>query len=485
MAETLTRVEKKNPFRGITDFFKDAAVNFIEGDAFVKLSLVVMGAGYFRRRQIVKGVIMTLFQVVIIFFIFAFAAHYLSRFGTLGTVQFATVFNRDTMRNEANNFDHSFQILLYSIVSIVVLAVFLLIYIRNISKVRALEVLDRAGGHIPTFKEDVMSARNERFHITLLSLPCLGIVLFTIIPLLVMIAVAFTNYDRHTMPPAALFTWVGFENFRTLFTNNIATSFGYAFGIVLTWTLVWAFVATFSNYFLGIALASFINNAKTKFKRLWRTLFIVSIAVPQFVTLLLVRNFFARTGIANTLAAEWGITEFLLNIGLIPSHLTYIPFLSHPDWARVMIILINIWIGVPFMMLIATGVLMNIPKELYESARIDGASPFKQYVYVTMPYMLFVTAPFLVTQVVNNINNFNVIYLLTQDVFRTMDQALANANAKETDLLVTWLHRLTQEQYDYKMASVIGIMVFIVCAVLTLIAFNLIINRNKEDKFQL
>jgi len=214
-------------------------------------------------------------------------------------------------------------------------------------------------------------------------------------------------------------------------------------------------------------------------------LFIVSIAVPQFVTLLLVRNFFARTGIANTLAAEWGITEFLLNIGLIPSHLTYIPFLSHPDWARVMIILINIWIGVPFMMLIATGVLMNIPKELYESARIDGASPFKQYVYVTMPYMLFVTAPFLVTQVVNNINNFNVIYLLTQDVFRTMDQALANANAKETDLLVTWLHRLTQEQYDYKMASVIGIMVFIVCAVLTLIAFNLIINRNKEDKFQL
>ena len=99
--------------------------------------------------------------------------------------------------------------------------------------------------------------------------------------------------------------------------------------------------------------------------------------------------------------------------------------------------------------------------------------------------MLFVTAPFLVTQVIHNINNFNVIFLLTQDVFITRDQMLANASAREIDLLVTWLYRLTQEQYDYKMASVIGIMVFVVCAIFTLIAFNLVIGRNKEDKFQL
>jgi len=154
-------------------------------------------------------------------------------------------------------------------------------------------------------------------------------------------------------------------------------------------------------------------------------------------------------------------------------------------WARTMIILINIWIGVPFTMLIATGVLMNIPKDLYESARIDGASPFKQFIFITMPYMLFVTAPFLVTQVIHNINNFNVIYLLTQDVFRTTNLELSRASAREVDLLVTWLFRLTQEQWDYKMASTIGIMVFVVCAIITLFAFNLIINRNKEDKFQI
>jgi len=361
----------------------------------------------------------------------------------------------------------------------------LFLYLKNIRSVRALEVRAIQGKRIPTFIDDVKSASDEKFHITLLSLPCLGIVLFTIVPLIVMISVAFTNYDQLNMPPASLFTWVGLDNFRVLFSDNITDTFSYAFGIVLSWTLIWAFAATFSNYFLGIGLASYINNKKTRLKRVWRTMFIIPAAVPQFVTLLLIRNFFATQGIANTIASDWGITDFLIRIGMVPAHLGYIPFLTDPNWARTMIILINIWIGVPFTMLIATGVLMNIPKELYESARIDGAGPFKQFTKITMPYMLFVTAPFLVTQVVHNINNFNVIFLLTQDVYRTTDQMLANSHAREVDLLVTWLYRLTQDQYDYKMASVIGIMVFIVCAIFTLLAFNLIINRNKEDKFQL
>jgi len=485
MTGTLTRIEKKNPFRVVGDFFKGVVVDFLQGDIFVKLSLLIMGIGYFRRRQIIKGLILTIFQIVIIYFAFTFAAFYLARFGTLGTVEFQSVFNPVTMKNEFNDFDHSFQILLYSIVSIIVLTGSFLIYLKNIRNVRALEVRAREGKKINTFFDDVKSAADERFHTTLLALPCSGIILFTIVPLIVMITVAFTNYDQQHMPPASLFTWVGIENFKALFENTMSSSFGYAFGIVLSWTLIWAFTATITNFFLGIALASFINNTKTKLKRVWRTAFVVTIAVPQFVSLLLVRNFFATTGIANTIASNLGITDFLIEAGLVASHLSHIPFLTDPTWARVMIILINIWIGVPFTMLIATGVLMNIPKDLYESARIDGASPFKQYIYITMPYILFVMAPSLVTSIVHNINNFNVIFLLTNDVFGTRDQMLASSHARETDLLITWLYRLTQDQYDYKMASVIGIMVFVVCAVFTLIAFNLVINRNKEDKFQL
>jgi len=479
------RVKKKNPFVAIGGFFKGIAIDFVQGDAFVKLSALVMGAGFFRRKQIVNGILMTLFQAVIIYFTGAFALHYLSKVGTLGTVQREAVYNPVTMRNEVNDFDNSFQILLFSIISVIVLIVAFFIYLRNISTVRALEVSAREGKKIPTFIESLNSFREERFHITLLTLPCIGIVLFTIVPLIVMISVAFTNYDQQHMVPDNLFTWVGLNNFKDLFSGGVASSFSYAFGIVLSWTLTWAVFATFSNYFLGIGLASLINNKQTRLKRMWRTMFIVTIAVPQFVTLLLIRNFFATTGIVNNIASDMGITEFLRNVGLIPAHSDIIPFLTDINWARTMVILINIWIGVPFTMLIATGVLMNIPKELYESARIDGASPFKQFTKITMPYMFFVTAPFLVTQVVHNINNFNVIYLLTDDVFQTRDMALANVDAQEVDLLITWLYRLTQGRYDYKMASVIGIMVFIVCAVFTLVAFNLVIGRNKEDKFQL
>jgi arabinogalactan oligomer/maltooligosaccharide transport system permease protein len=164
--------------------------------------------------------------------------------------------------------------------------------------------------------------------------------------------------------------------------------------------------------------------------------------------------------------------------------MTYIPFLTEPGWAKVMVILINVWIGIPYLMLIATGILMNIPADLMESARIDGANSFQIFVKITLPYILFVTGPYLVTQFVGNINNFNVIFLLSQDVFYTKDQMLANSQAKEIDLLVTWLYRLTQEYYNYKMASVIGIVVFIICAVFTLLAFNFLIKGDKEESFQ-
>ena len=470
--------------RNIGQFFANFAKDLIQGDMFVKLSLICMGAGYFRRKQIIKGIIMTVFQIAVVVFALMVAVPYLAKFTTLGTVQREMVFNIDTMKNEVNNYDHSFKILLYGLVSIAVLVSSFFVYLSNISRVRKLQVMAENGKHINTFAEDLKSFVNEKFHITLLFFPVVGIVLLTVIPLLVLILVAFTNYDQTNMPPTSLFTWVGISNFKRLFESSISVTFGYSFKKVLAWTLTWAFFATFTTYFGGILLAMFINNNKTKAKRLWRSLFIVAIAVPQFVTLLLVRNFFADTGIVNTIFANIGITDLLKSIGLVQSNISYIPFLTDPNWAKFMIILINIWIGIPYLMLIATGVLMNIPADLTESARIDGANSFQIFRKITMPYVFFVTGPYLVSSFVLNINNFNVIYLLTQDVYVTLDQALANSQAKEIDLLVTWLYRLTQEYYNFKMASVIGIMVFVICAVFTLIAFNFMIRGDKEEEFQ-
>lgn len=464
-------------------FFRDFAEAVIKGDAFVKLSLFWMGAGYFRRKQYAKALLMTVFEIAVLLFTVTFASQYVPKFGTLGTVKQEAVFNMETMKKEFNDYDNSFKILLFSLVNFVVWITFLVVYIWNIKKQYALQKLAERGGHINTFLEDLNQYRNKKFYVTLLAFPMIGVILFTVIPLLVMILVAFTNYDQQHMPPSELFTWTGLTNFISLFGGGgMTVTFGYSFVRVLAWTLLWAVFATFTTYIGGILLSLLINHKRVKLKKMWRTLFIITIAVPQFVSLLLVRNFFSDGGIVNTLCANIGITDFLRDIGLIST--SYIPFLSSPGWAHVMIILINIWVGVPFQMLIATGVLMNLPTEQLESARIDGATPRQTFRHITMPYVLFITGPALVTDFVKNINNFNVIYLLTQDVYTTTNQALANSQAKEVDLLVTWLFTLTQDYYNYKMAAVIGIVVFVICAVFTLIIFNRMIRGNREEEYQ-
>lgn len=456
----------------------------IKGDWAVKGSAVVMGLGYFARKQIIKGILVTLYQIAMLAFIFVTGMPYLSKFNTLGTVQFEVKIDYMTMQTVANDYDNSFTILLFSVITLCAIAAFLASWLLNLRSVYRLQIEKQTGRHINNFKEDVKSYLNEKFHITLLSLPVLGVVIFTVVPLIILIAVAFTNYDINHLTPANLFDWVGFTNFKTLFGTGLTATFGYSFRKVLIWTLIWAFFATFSNYFLGIMLAKFLLNKKTKFPKFWRTLFVITIAVPQFVTLLIVRYFFLDKGIANTLLTEWGVTDFLKSIGLVSEHLNYIPFLSDPVWAKVMIILINIWVGVPYQMLIATGVLLNIPSDMTESAKIDGANAWQSFWRITMPYMLAVTGPTLITDFVRNINNFNVVYLLTQDVFVTTDMKLAASQAKEIDLLVTWLFRLTQENSNYKMASVIGIIVFLICAVFTLVSFRFLTRGDKEKEFQ-
>ena len=455
---------------------------FVHGDIFTKLSFVVWGLGYIGHGQLIKALLVTLVQGLGLYFLGTSGIPALKKFSTLGTVQMEMQFNPLTLKNEVNNYDNSFAILLLSVIALVVIVTLIAAAMLVVQSNYALQAQKAAGKKPNNFRQDITMYLNEKFYVTLLTLPVLAVVAFTIVPLFILIAVAFTNYDQQHMPPAALFTWVGLANFAALFGGqSLTVTFSYAFGRVLGWTLVWAFFATFTTFFGGILMAMFINDNKTKCPKLWRTLFMVTIAVPQFVTLLLVRNFFSNNGIFNTMMANAGVTDFLHNIGLLDKGLSYIPFLTQPGWAMFTIIMINIWIGVPYQMLIATGVLMNIPADMIEAARIDGANPVQMFFRIKLPYLLSVQGPSLVTDFVKNVNNFNVIYLLTQDVFVTNNQQLAQSNAKEIDLLVTWLFRLTQEYYNYKMAAVLGIMVFIVCAVFTVVCFHFI--NKKEATF--
>ena len=364
--------------------------------------------------------------------------------------------------------DNSFLILLFGLLTIILIGIVILIWYLNIQENRKEELLLRSGKKLPSNRKVLGSLLDTNFDKTLLALPTLGIFVFTVLPILFMICVAFTNYDKNHQSPSNLFTWVGLENFGKLLSFGKA-GFGSTFLTVLLWTLVWAFFATFLNYFLGMGVAILINKKGIRFKQLWRTILVLTIAVPQFVSLLYIYKMFANDGLVNGYLLKWGWINS-------PIH-----FWTDPMLARITIIVVNVWIGIPYMMLIATGLLMNIPAELYESARIDGASPFQMFWSITLPYMLFVTGPFLLTQFTGNLNNFNVIYLLTKGQPQSMR---LTDHAGQTDLLVTWLYKMTVTDTNYKMAAVIGIMVFLVTAVVSLIVYNMLPSVKDEGGFQ-
>lgn len=464
-------------------YFTDFGTAIAKGDIWTRLSLLVMGAGYFGRKQIMKGILMTLIEIGFFVFTIRFSLQYILKLNTLGTVQREETLDLVTLTKTVNDYDNSLLILLGGIIGILLIVAFILLYISNMKTVYRLQLMKENGEHINNFAQDLRELINGKFYVTLLTLPSIGVLLINIIPIIFMICIAFTNYDMDHQPPTYLFTWVGWSNFKTLFTSTTTITFGYVFVRVLVWTLIWALVATGTSYFGGIFLAKFINHKMTRCKKLWRSLFVVTIAIPQFVTLLLVGKLFGDYGIVNSFCNQIGLTAFLQDIALVGKGLSYIPFLSKPGWAHVMIILINIWVGVPYQMLSATGILMNIPEDQLESARIDGANDFQIFWKITMPYILFITGPSLITAFIGNINNFNVIYLLTSD-YVTTNMAFANSNAKEVDLLVTWLFTLTNDYSNYKMASVIGICVFIICATITLLSFTRMIAGNREEEFQ-
>ena len=215
-------------------------------------------------------------------------------------------------------------------------------------------------------------------------------------------------------------------------------------------------------------LAVVINHRVVRLKKLWRTCFVIAIAVPQFVSLLL---------ISRALEPQGAVNVALMAVGWIDAPL---PFLTDPTLARVVVVVVNMWIGIPYTMLTFSGVLLNIPSDLYESAQMDGAGPVRQFVSITLPYMVFITAPATITTFVTNINNFNVIYLLTAGGPFSLDYYQAG----KTDLLVTWLYKLTVDQHDYALASTIGIFIFMIVSSCSLAVYNRTGAVRREDQFQ-
>ena len=457
----------------------DIVSTFVHGDWKTKLSYLVMGFGNIARGQILRGLLFLLFEVVFIGYMVLAGGYWLSMLPSLGKVGPHEEYDLilDTYKTVYG--DNSFKIMLYGVLTIFFIVAFIYTWRQNIKQNKLAEKILASGKKLKSGKDDLRSMVDDQFHKTLLALPMTGILIFTVMPIVFMILVAFTNYDgTHNGYTNNLFSWVGLENFNTMlnWTANTGTgmqSYSATFGEVLAWTLIWAFFATFTNYFLGMFVAMAINKKGICLKKMWRTILVLTIAIPQFISLLYVSKMFAKNGIVN---------GFLLNMGWITEAL---PFWEKAGWARVTVILVNIWIGIPYLMLIATGILMNIPQDLYESARIDGANAWQQYSKITLPYVLFITGPYLLTSFTGNMNNFNVIYLLTGGAPTNPAASGAAGSVGYTDLLITWLFKITTgAESKYYLASVVGIMVFVVVALISLVVYNVLPSIKNEEDFQ-
>lgn len=434
-----------------------------------KLSFLIMGSGNFYHKRFGKGLIFLSLQVLfILLMVFSpkvndtpIGAKALENLITLGT------FAGDSESGLLA--DNSMLMLLFGVLTLGIIFGFIYLYISNIKSGYKSDLLKLKNKYIPKFKDDLHALIDERFHVTLLTPAIIGIVTFTVLPTIFMILIAFTNFDSSISVPQNLFTWAGFQNFGSLFKSK--TELSSRFLPVVSWTLIWAFFATFTCYIGGILLAILINGKTIKLKRLWRTIFMMTIAIPQFISLLAVKQLLSASGPIN---------EVLKSLGIISSNLELFgSSSSNVHVARTMVILINIWVGIPYTMLMTSGILLNIPSDLYEAGIVDGANRKQMFFKITLPYVLFVTTPYLITSFIGNITSFNIIFLLTGG-----GPSVPGYQAGGTDLLVTWLYKLTIDNGDYNIGAVVSILTFILTATGTLITYRRSKAFKEEEAFQ-
>ncbi|NGZ77320.1 carbohydrate ABC transporter permease [Saccharibacillus alkalitolerans] len=427
------------------------------------LSVLCMGLGQLYNRQYVKAALFLLAEALGVYFIATTLIRNLMGLITLGDTPTRMEKVGRLYQNVPG--DHSIFMMIYGLVAFLFLALFLVFYVLNVRDAYTVGRLREEGREAPNFRETLRYASDKGFPYVLLSLPTVGVLFFTVLPILFMILIAFTNYAAPDhIPPKNLVDWVGFDTFTNLLTLKAwsRTFFG-----VLTWTVIWAILATVTTYFGGIFVALLIEQHGIRFKAFWRTVFIIPYAIPQFISLLVMKNL---------LNDQFGpINQYLRWMGL-----GGLPWLNDPFWAKVTVLMVNMWIGIPVSMILVLGVLTSIPRDLYEAADIDGASSFRKFRAITLPFVLFQTTPVLIMQFAGNINNFNVIYLLTGGQPANGEYSFAGS----TDLLVTWLYKLTLDNQRYNFASAVGIIIFIIIASFSIYNYRRSRSFKEEDMIQ-
>ncbi|TQS74867.1 sugar ABC transporter permease [Ornithinibacillus gellani] len=411
------------------------------------LSVIVPGAGQLYNKRFLKGALILIVAISFLITTWNYIDIGLWGLFTLGTIP------RE---------HHSVQLLIQGLISLIVLAFGIAIYIYNIRDARADAIDGENGQRKPSLLHGISDFYNQGFPYFMI-LPGLLMLLFIVVlPLLFMLGLAFTDYNQYNAPPRNLLNWVGFDNFKALVNVGIWKN---TFMSVFTWTIVWTVVATTLQIVLGLFLALLVNDKRVKFKRTIRTVLILPWAVPAFVSILI-------------FSALFNPTFGAINRDILSQFEIMIPWLSDPFWAKVALIMIQTWLGFPFVFALFTGVLQSVPQDMYEAADVDGGTRWQKLRHITLPHLLFATAPLLIMQYAGNFNNFNIIYL-----FNEGNPAVRGQNAGGTDILISWVYKLTFETNNYNMAAAITIIMGLIVSIFAFFQFRKTAAFKEEGRY--
>lgn len=409
------------------------------------LSTFIMGAGQIKNKQKGKGIFFLLIQLLFIIIEITTSSIVMGEipnqpeswgygFFRKGIWGFFTLGQSTGGRFR----DNSPQLMIEGLIAFILIGILVFFWISNIKDANNTKLEYEKTGKIQTSKE-YFSNLFETSFAYVVSGPALVLLLFiSIMPIFFAFFIAFTNYNAYHNPPFDLLEWVGFENFIKIveLPGWRSTFFG-----VASWTLIWAVVSTFTTFFGGLFLALVVNNKRVHFKKVWRTILILPWAIPQMISLLLFKNFFNQT---------YGPLNQMLGMD--------IPWLNDPMLAKLTLIIVNFWLGVPYFMMLMTGILTSFDKTLYEAARVDGANNKQIFRKITFPILLIQVMPLLIMSFAFNFNNFGAVFFLTEGSPRNINYEYAG----HTDILISWIYKMTKDFKMYNMASVMSIVIFLI-----------------------
>ena len=424
----------------------------------VRLSMVVMGLGQLCYGQVVKGLFYLGSLGVLLTYFILRGYRDLIGFFTLGTTE-------ENLWLGIQG-DNSLTMLILGLFAIFILIFAVVLYVTNVKDaVFTARQLER-GLPARKFRQTLQSAADRKFHITALSAPVVGVAIFSILPIVFMILIAFTDLGGDVVHPKlaswSLSAWKKIMNLGKI---------GSTFTKILGWNIVWAVASTALNFVIGLGMALLLNKRNVKGSKFWRAFPVLAYAIPGFISMVGFKFMFSQSGPINYYLDEAGLMRifFLTNDA------------SAKWWARGIGLFVNAWISTPSIMLMTTGILSNINTDLYEAASLDGASPFTQFRKITLPFVIFSTTPVLISQFVGNFNNFGIFFFLRDGVISNYaDYFLAS----DTDLLINWLYKLSVDNNYYSIGAAISLIIFLITASVSLAVYVRSAAYKQEDTYQ-